>query len=348
MKKTLLAAAFLAFSAPAFSQLETLAWSDEFDGTGQPDTTNWTLELGASGWGNQEIQQYTNLPQNAWQADGRLHIRAKNEGGGAWTSARLMSMGKREFRFGRVVFRAKVPGGSGVWPALWLLGGNILEVGWPKCGEIDVMEHSGPKPNWVSFALHSQSSFGNTVNKMEAALATHATEFHEYEARWTAEKIEWLIDGHVFYRYEPEPKTAENWPFDQPFFLLMNVAMGGTLGSDPRFESKGLRNGIDPALQSATMEVDWVRVFQVAEGQKSDWPEGLRLSPNPSGGLFRAVVPEGETAVFQLSDATGKIVFEQELAAGATELDFSKQPKGGYFAHFLMEKGRFLGKILLP
>ena len=248
----------LTFSA--FSQAGKLLWSDEFDSNGLPDTSTWKFELGAGGWGNNEVQQYTSLPANVRQENGLLVIEALKSGP-EWTSARIISHDKVEFQYGRIVFRAKLPAGSGTWPALWLLGHNIFTAGWPEGGEIDVMEHVGKNPGIVHSSLHTASSFGSTVNTKTIKVDAFDTEFHEYEANWTKDKIEFRIDGKLFYTYEPLEQNSSTWPFNQPFFIIMNIAMGGNFGSDPQYETNGLKNGIDPTLTSARMEVDYVRIY---------------------------------------------------------------------------------------
>jgi beta-glucanase (GH16 family) len=244
----------------AFSQKGNLIWSDDFEGKGLPDSATWTFELGSSGWGNNEVQNYTGFTENVRQENGLLVVEALKKNN-EWTSARIISFDKVECQYGRIVFRAKLPAGSGTWPALWMLGHNINTAGWPDCGEIDVMEHVGKNHGVVHNSLHTLSSYGATVNTMTTRISGVDTEFHEYEANWTRDKIEFSIDGNLLYTYEPAEKNRSTWPFDQPFFIIINIAMGGNFGSDPQFESKGLKNGIDPALTLVRMEVDYVRIY---------------------------------------------------------------------------------------
>lgn len=237
-----------------------LVWSDEFTKSGVPDSTNWTYDIGTgwNGWGNNELQVYTKETKNVVVSDGKLKITAVKENG-KWTSARLKSQGKRSWKYGRIVFSAKLPTGKGTWPALWLLGESITSEGWPGCGEIDVMEHVGRNPGIVQCALHTRSSHGDTMNKESTSLPTFSTDFHEFQLDWTEEKLEVSVDGKVFYTYAPSDKDENNWPFNNPFFLIMNVAIGGGLGGP-----------VDETLQSATMEVDYVRVYErVVKNKKS-------------------------------------------------------------------------------
>jgi beta-glucanase (GH16 family) len=229
-----------------------LVWSDEFNRNGAPDSTNWVYDIGtgSNGWGNNEIQFYTHDSENVYVKDGRLIIRALKKDG-KWTSARLKSQGKRNWTYGKIVFSARLPVGKGTWPALWMLAENINTVGWPTCGEIDIMEHVGRDPGIVQCALHTKASHGDTVNKKSKPVSTFNSEFHTYEANWTKEKIDFFIDGDLYYTYTPSVKDNDHWPYNTPFFIIMNIAIGGGFGGD-----------VDPALSSAVMEVEYVRVYE--------------------------------------------------------------------------------------
>ena len=232
-----------------------LVWSDEFNKDGAPDSSAWTYDLGngQDGWGNQELQSYTRDAENVQVKDGVLKITALKTNG-EWTSARLKSQGRKSFRYGKIVFRAKLPTGVGTWPALWLLGEKVSTMGWPSCGEIDVMEHVGRNPGVVQAALHTPSSHGDTKDKASTAVSAFDSEFHDYELQWTEEKLQFLVDGKVFYTYAPSERNASTWPYDSPFYLIMNVAIGGGLGGP-----------VESTLQRATMEIDYVRVYEITE-----------------------------------------------------------------------------------
>lgn len=264
--KTILLLSLLTLEIAGIAQDVNLLWSDEFNGAGAPDSSIWSYNLGATGWGNNEIQNYTDKRQNSRQENGVLLIEA-HKSGEEWTSARLVSQNKFNFKYGRIVFKAKLPRGSGTWPALWMLGENITSDGWPTCGEIDVMEHVGKNPGVVQCALHTPSSSGNTVNKKEILVPDYDTEFHLYEANWTEDKINFFVDGKLYYTYEPEVKNKNTWPFDKPFFIIINIAMGGNWGSDTRYETNDLKNGIDPSISTARMEVDYVRIYKNAANE---------------------------------------------------------------------------------
>lgn len=242
---------FSTVAAKAQNYIE-LVWSDEFDVNGAPNPVNWGYDLGANGWGNNEIQNYTSSSNNVRVENGFLIIEAKKDGSGNWTSGRVKSQGKKNFTYGKIVFRAKLPDGIGTWPALWMLAESVTSVNWPDCGEIDIMEHVGKNRTVVQAALHSRSSFGNTVNHGSTIVPTFDTQFHTYEALWTPEKIQFLVDGIPYYTYQPSSKTDATWPFKTPFFLIMNIAIGGNFGGP----------FVDPALSFARMEVDYVRVYQ--------------------------------------------------------------------------------------
>ncbi|WP_207784685.1 family 16 glycosylhydrolase [Marinifilum breve] len=227
-----------------------LVWSDEFDTDGTPDAAKWDYDLGAGGWGNNESQTYTNDAANASISEGTLKITAKADGG-SYTSARLKTQDKFEFTYGRVDVRAKLPTGGGTWPAIWMLGANFPDVGWPACGEIDIMEGIGNNPGHIQCALHTPSSSGATENMASTTVADASDEFHVYSVNWSENQITFLIDDEVYYTYAPVDKNADNWPYNADQFLIMNVAMGGTLGGT-----------IDPAFTESSMEIDYVRVYQ--------------------------------------------------------------------------------------
>jgi len=233
----------------------TLVWSDEFNTDGTPDATKWGYDIGngQGGWGNNESQYYTNRTVNAVVSNGVLKITAKKENysGYQYTSARLKTQGKFDFKYGKVVVSAKLPQGGGTWPAIWMLGSNITSVGWPACGEIDIMEHVGNDPGKIHGSIHTPSSSGNTVNTGTKNIADYATAFHEYSVEWDADKIIFSIDGVAYYTYSPATKNSSTWPFDLNQFIILNFAMGGNFGG-----------AIDSNFTQSAMEIDYVRVYQ--------------------------------------------------------------------------------------
>ena len=243
------------------STWEDLVFADEFDGDGAVDPTNWFSETDPpnnGSWWNGEKQHYTDRTDNAYVSDGTLKIVAKKESytfGGStklYTSARLNS--KFTFTYGRVEVKAKLPTGAGTWPAIWTLGTNITTVSWPKCGEIDIMEHWGHQPRQVSSAIHTEACSGVTgcpnVKLGEKRVEDYNEAFHVYAMEWTVDAIKFYIDDEFLYEYSPTVRREDNWPFDEDQFLLLNVAMGGEWFS------------IDPNFDQSAMEIDYVRIYQ--------------------------------------------------------------------------------------
>lgn len=239
---------------------DTLIWQDEFDADGAVSSDNWFPEIeppNNGSWWNDEVQHYTDREDNSYVSDGTLKIVAKREdytfGGSTqpFTSARLSSKGKFDFTYGRVDVRAKLPSGGGTWPAIWMLGSNIDEVGWPACGEIDIMEHVGNSQNTIHNSIHTTSSSGNTINTSSTVIDGVSDDFHIYSVNWSEDEITFLVDDVVTYTYSPIEQTTENWPFTADQYLILNVAMGGVFGGD-----------IDAAFVESTMEIDYIRVYQ--------------------------------------------------------------------------------------
>ena len=239
-------------SPPTEETDRTLVWSDEFDGT-TLDTTDWNYELGDGcpnlcGWGNNERQLYTK--SNHTVADGLLTIRVKHDGE-AYTSTRITTKDKREFQYGRIETRAKLPVGQGIWPAFWMLGSNISEVGWPRCGEIDVLEYVGRKPGEIFTTLHTQAGHGDNGSSRITPFADIEEGFHRYAAEWTPQSITFFVDDQMVYTFDPKERTEAVWPFDQPFYLLLNVAVGGNFGGPE----------VNDAIFPQEFIIDYVRVY---------------------------------------------------------------------------------------
>ncbi|WP_372754485.1 family 16 glycosylhydrolase [Labilibaculum sp.] len=228
-----------------------LLWSDEFDTDGTPDTTIWTYDLGDDGWGNSEEQNYTSDADNVYVSDGTLKIVAKAEDDGSYTSARLKTEDLKEFTYGRVDVRAKLPEGVGTWPAIWMLGANYSTNTWPACGEIDIMEAVGSDVGSISSSIHTTSSSGDTSNTGDASVEDPTSEWHVYSMNWSEDEISFLVDDVIHYTYDPSTQDDDTWPFDTDQFIILNVAMGGTLGGT-----------IADDFVSGTMEIDYVRVYQ--------------------------------------------------------------------------------------
>ena len=238
-----------------------LVWSDEFDKGSLPDTTKWKYNIGtgSNGWGNNEAEYYTKDSTNARIENGNLIIEARKEsrGGKNYTSARLLTQGKATWTYGRFEIRAKLPKGVGSWPAIWMLGDNIEgpgAVGWPTCGEIDIMEHTGRDLGVIQFSAHSKLlnwTLG-TQKTAKTNIDNVADAFHVYSIDWTKDMIKFYVDGVLYYNVPNDGRGVDAFPFVAPEFLLLNLAVGGNFAG----------NTIDDSIFPIRMEVDYVRVYQ--------------------------------------------------------------------------------------
>jgi len=322
---------------------DMLIWSDEFNSDGAIDSNKWfhQTQLPPSGsWFNNEVQHYTNRLENSFVEDGKLHVMAKketftNQGETKqYTSARLNS--KFAFTYGKVEVRAILPTGVGTWPAIWTLGKNIDEDGgywdeefgtapWPACGEIDIMEHWGNNQNYVSSALHTPSSSGATVNHGGIVDENVSTEFHIYSLVWTPEKMDFSLDGYVYYTYAPEDKNMDTWPYVAEQYILLNVAMQGA---------------IDPNFTESPMIIDYVRIYQEdttssPTGLKDKSSGQIEFFPNPVKDQLQIRVNEtliGSTAT--LYSAVGQRMESFIQNSSVQSLDLAQYPAGAYFINF--------------
>lgn len=228
---------------------QSLIWSEEFNTPGAPDPSKWGYDLGAGGWGNNELQYYTNRPDNAVVSGGTLKIiaKAENFSGSPYTSARLLSKDKFSFKYGKLEAKAKLPFGAGTWAAIWMLGSNINTVPWPGCGEIDIMEHVGNQQNKIFGTLHYPGRSGGNADGSSVVIANASTEFHKYAVEWTASTIKISVDDFTYFTFSNSAAV----PFNHNFFIILNIAMGGNFGG-----------AVDPAFVSSTMEIDYIRVYQ--------------------------------------------------------------------------------------
>ena len=230
-----------------------LVWEENFDGNSLNEEI-WNFELGDGcpnlcGWGNNESQIYTKT--NHKVENGYLFITARKKDS-IYTSTRITTKNKKEFKYGRMEVRAKLPLGKGLWPAFWMLGANISEVGWPLCGEIDILEYVGREPHTIFTSLHTQDSHGNTINSKKEIIEGIEKGFHLYAIDWSKEKIDFYIDDSLFYTFSPNEKNTEIWPFNQPFFFIINLAIGGNFG--------GLE--IDDSIFPQEFVIDYIKVYQ--------------------------------------------------------------------------------------
>lgn len=238
----------------------TPVWSDEFDYTGAPDPAKWGYDIGGSGWGNNELQYYTNSTNNAKVENGNLVITAikENYGGKGYTSARLVTRNKGDFLYGRIEASAKLPSGRGTWPAIWMLPTDWVYGDWPKSGEIDIMEHVGYDPTKVLFSVHTQA-YNHSIGTQKSGgltIPTALTAFHKYRVDWTPYAVRGYFDDQLVFTFVNEGKGYATWPFDKRFHLLFNLTIGGNWGG---------AQGVDDTIFPASMEVDYVRVYKMIE-----------------------------------------------------------------------------------
>ncbi len=233
-----------------------ISMQDEFDTDGTPNSSIWGYEIGtgANGWGNNELQYYTDRTENVTVQNGKLLITAREEdfNGSSYTSARLITKDLFEQRYGRFEARIKLPYGQGIWPAFWMLGADIDENSWPACGEIDIMEYRGQNPSVLIGSVHGPGYSGGEAISKEYTLENDRfdTGFHVFGIEWGPEYINYYVDDVLYNQITPEDVTGE-WVFNKPFFILMNLAIGGNFVGSPN----------DETVFPQTMIVDYVRVY---------------------------------------------------------------------------------------
>lgn len=241
----------------AISQAQwKLVWSDEFNTAGQPDPSKWGYDIGGHGWGNREKQVYTKADtNNAVVRGGSLYITARKTGEGRYSSARLITRNRGDWKYGRIEIRAKLPKGRGIWPAIWMLPTDEAYGDWPSSGEIDIMEFVGYNPDTVFASLHTEA-YNHSIGTQKTKgihLPNTAQQFHVYAVEWLEKSMVFKIDDRIVYSFKQEKDDPAVWPFDQRFHLLLNVAVGGNWGG---------QKGIDDSIFPQTMEIDYVRVSQ--------------------------------------------------------------------------------------
>ncbi len=337
-------------SDPIFNYL---VWQDEFDESGLPDFEKWhhqTQLPNGSSWYNGEIQHYTNRIENTFIDNGVLNIVAIRESftdqgvTKQFTSARLNS--KFAFTYGRVEVRAKLPSGTGTWPAIWTLGKNIIEPGaywdlqgfgskfWPACGEIDIMEHWGNNQNFVQSAIHTPSSYGGTINHGGQYIETASTNFHIYTLEWFHDRMVFSVDGVEHYQYNPEVYNSDTWPFDQEQYLLLNFA---------------ILPSIDPNFNMDSFEIDYVRVYQETPLSTFDEIEKpqVQIIPNPiqSFATFKINSKDfgGSLSIYSIQ---GQYIESILIHSKQTNIDFSNYAPGIYLANYINSDTNQVFKII--
>ncbi len=258
-RRLLLAFFFLA-CLPAFAQEKgELLWQDEFNEEGKPNPEHWGYDLGDGcpdicGWGNNEKQTYTDQQENVRVENGKLIIEAHQLPEGGYSSARIKTKEKASWEYGYIEVRAKLPYGRGSWPAIWMLSG-AKGFKWPRDGEIDIMEYKGSHPEWVYGTTHTKAYNhvkGTQIGDSIKVFQPHES-FNNYALNWMPDKLEWLINGVVFHTIHKSGGDYSEWPFDQPFYLILNLAVGGNFGGE---------YGVDEGIWPQRMEVEYVRVYE--------------------------------------------------------------------------------------
>lgn len=331
------------------SKYNFLVWSDEFDINGDLDSNKWfrqTLLPNGESWYNGEIQHYTNRLSNSYVTDGKLRIVAKKETftdqgkTKLYTSARLNS--KFAFTYGRVEIRAKLPTGVGTWPAIWMLGRNINEPGaywftkgygsqnWPACGEIDIMEHWGDNQNFVQSAIHTPSSFGNTVNKGGRIVSTASDAFHVYSLEWSPDKMNFAVDGIVHYTYQPSEFNSSPWPFIDSQYIVLNIAV---------------QPGIAAGFTQSSMDIDYIRVYQEPRSAvaKADDKAQFRFFPNPVNNhvIIDLYGNYKENTTVRITNQMGETVYTKDVFVNGNNIqldDLNDLNQGIYLLTFILNK----------
>lgn len=299
-------------------------WSDEFS-SNTLDLNNWTAEIGTSinGWGNNELQYYTNRPENLFVQNGQLHIVGKKENyqGREYTSARIKTQSKKTWKYGKIEARMKLPTGQGLWPAFWMLGQNISTVSWPAYGEIDIMEHVN-SDNKVHGTMHWDAN-GHAYYGGDTTIAD-VTQFHVYAVEWDSASIKWFVDGTKYWTANILNGINSTSEFHEPFFILLNMAIGGNFPGNPTANS----------VIADTLIVDYVRVYQ-----KGNFPSSLvesssntmmSLSPNPKSASLPLNVKFNFAGKFRLEvlDAVGRVCQTKEVNVPQSEVSIQMETYG--------------------
>jgi Beta-glucanase/Beta-glucan synthetase len=313
-----------------------MVWNDEFSNTGLPDATRWGYDVGGSGWGNNELEYYTDSRlENARCENGNLVIEARKESyqGMNYTSARLVTSNKGDWRYGRFEVRAKLPGGKGTWPAIWMLPTTWVYGSWPSSGEIDIMEYVGYDPGNVHGSIHTEA-YNHTIGTQKTStysVPDAETAFHTYAIEWTTEKIDFFVDDVKYFSFTNEHTGYKVWPFDQPFHFILNLAVGGDWGG---------AEGVDPNIWPQQMVVDYARVYQyitkdqiVVDGPTNVTANATGLvfkTQNIVGATYHWTVPDGATIVS--GDGSNQIVVNWGTSAGDVQVQITHPDAGGNYS----------------
>ncbi len=285
------------FGQPDYSRL---VWSDEFDTDGAPDAGKWGYELGGGGWGNNELQYYTSRPENVTVENGKLIITALKEsyGGMEYTSARVVTRDKGDWLYGRIEIKAQLPKGRGTWPAIWMYPTDAEYGGWPSSGEIDIMEHVGYDMGYVHATIHTEAYNGalGTQKGNQIYIPDVHTAFHVYALEWSEDTLKFFADDELYFTYLNTHTGYTTWPFDKRFFLIQNIAIGGNWGG---------QQGVDDEIFPQTLEIDYVRVYELFRQQSIQGPSEVNANEenisfsiyNFEGADYTWTFPEGVSIV---------------------------------------------------
>jgi len=315
-----------------FSQNWQLVWSDEFDST-SVNLDNWSYETGGSGWGNNELEYYTDRNANSYIEDGKLIIKAQQEsfGGRSYTSARLKTQDKRFWQYGKIEARIKLPYGQGMWPAFWMLGENIPFAGWPACGEIDIMEMIGGQGrentvygtgHWDNSGQHAQ--YGNHYS---LSSGTFADSFHVFRIEWDQNSIKWYVDNSLYTTLNITPSGLSE--FHQDFFIVLNLAVGGNWPGNPNSST----------TFPQYLEVDYIRVYQLVQTGIGDEGTNIRqfkleqnypnpFNPNTVIGYQLSMDSQVTLKVYDLLGNEAAAIVNERQAPGLYEVDFNSNKFG--------------------
>lgn len=311
-----------------FSQY-VLVWSDEFSGNSL-DGSKWSHETGGAGWGNNESQFYTTNSTNSSVSNGELTITARQEqiGNNPYTSARIFTKGKMTVKYGKIEARLKVPLGQGLWPAFWMLGANIDAVSWPACGEIDIMEHVNNDTT-----IHGTAHWDNSGHAYYGTqITTTPAEYHIYTVQWDSTKIQWFLDGDVFFTMNIANGINGTSEFHNDFFLLLNLAVGGNWPGYPDATT----------TFPAEYKIDYVRVYKDQSELGVDEIEAHEISvfPIPAESILQiSNLPFGVHNRISVIDLMGKVCLSTETSTQDVQLNISTLESGVFFIEYVGANG---------
>jgi beta-glucanase (GH16 family) len=336
IKKILVTAAMVISTFIMRAQQWNLVWSDEFN-TDSLNTANWVYETGYGNWGNSELENYTSRPENVTVANGNLMIIGKAESylGSNYTSGRLKTLGKQSWQYGKVEARIKIPTGKGIWPAFWMMGTNINSVGWPNCGEIDIMEHINTDST-IYGTMHwyngGRSDYGG--NKQ----IQNINQYHIYTVEWDSTAITWFIDSVQYWTGSVAKNINNTDAFHKPFFILLNMAIGGTWPGNPD----------STTMLPVTMFVDYVRVYQklnpISESFIVKAKNDISIFPIPARDSF--TVQSDEPAKVELYTTTGTLLLQTDQIKSIT-ISTKNKPAGLYFVKVITKNGVVTKQLLI-